>query len=80
LGHLSLLYALISKDWMMARRLQTNSDMAFASDVRVMIGAARQEQPPNFVQELRGSLVLATLGTPASATTPDPLAALAQSG
>jgi len=80
LGHLSLLYELISKDWMMARRLQTNSDMAFASDVRVMIGAARQEQPPNFVQELRGSLVLATLGTQASATTPDTLAALAQSG
>ncbi|MCL7454320.1 MAG: hypothetical protein M8467_14875 [Anaerolineae bacterium] len=79
-GQYRRLYALIDKPWMELKREQTASHRAFAQDVEVALQAAEAEQPPQVVQEVRCSLIYATLGKLATNCPPVALAVLAYVG
>jgi tetratricopeptide (TPR) repeat protein len=74
------LYALIDKPWMDLKRERTASQRAFAQDVEVALQAAAAGQPPNVMQEVRCSLIFATLGGLATSSPPIALAVLAYAG
>jgi tetratricopeptide (TPR) repeat protein len=79
-GENEALYALVERRWMDLKAARTRSHRAFAQDVLLAIEAARCEQPPNLVQELRAFFIYATLSSTATYTPPEALGVLAQAG
>jgi hypothetical protein len=65
---------------MSAKFKHTHSHRAFAEDVALAITVAGSEQPPDVVQEVRGCLIYATLGTLAIYAPTELLSALARVG
>ena len=61
-GSKQALYGLVSKAWIEARSSQSTYH-APAADTRLVIQVARSEEPPNLTQEVRHSLIYATLGS-----------------
>jgi hypothetical protein len=74
------LYSLISRSYMLAKRSRFGSDRAFVADLGLALDAAAAGPRPNLVQEIRLSLIQATLGTAASDVPAEALGALAWVG
>lgn len=74
------LYKLLCKSFMQAKYGQSGSHRPFAQDVAMAIEVATHEEPPNLVQEIRGSLIYATLGSMASNVPLEILKILIQNG
>jgi tetratricopeptide (TPR) repeat protein len=74
------LYGLISRSYMLEKRSRFGSDRAFVADLGLALDAAAAEPRPNVVQEVRLSLIQATLGTAASDVPAEALGALAWVG
>jgi hypothetical protein len=79
-GDSESLYRLIGRRWMQLKAARSRSHRAFAQDVLFAIEAADAEDPPNLVQNIRASLIYATLGSVATNVDPKVLVALAQVG
>jgi tetratricopeptide (TPR) repeat protein len=62
-GDKDTLYSLVDRRWMELKAERTHSHQAFVRDVLLAVSAAAAEKPPNFVQEVRGLLVRATLNS-----------------
>jgi hypothetical protein len=78
-GQKEALCGLVSKAWIEARSQQSTYH-APAGDVQLVIEAAQSEQPPNLTQEVRHSLIYATLGSFTTRLTPEGFNLLAQFG
>jgi tetratricopeptide (TPR) repeat protein len=74
------LYALISQRWMDLKARRTHSHRSFAQDVLHAIDAAASEAPSNLLQEVRGSIIYATLASMATGVPSKVLGALAEVG
>jgi hypothetical protein len=74
------LYNLIDKSWLEAQFRRSYSHAAFASDLEKAIAAASAETPPNVFQLVRATFARATLGSLASRSDVETLAALARIG
>jgi tetratricopeptide (TPR) repeat protein len=74
------LYALVSRRWMRLQVTRTGSHHALARDVRQAIRVACSERPANLVQEVRGSLVYATVASRAATAPAEVLGVLASVG
>jgi tetratricopeptide (TPR) repeat protein len=74
------LYGLISRSYMLEKRSRFGSDRAFVADLGLALDAAAAELRPNLVQEVRLSLIQATLRTAASDVPAEALGALAWLG
>jgi tetratricopeptide (TPR) repeat protein len=74
------LYGFVCQSVMLAKRSRTGADSAFATDVDLMLEAAVGEQPTNWVQMGRASLLYATLGSLATTASPAMLGSLAACG
>ena len=57
------LYALICQSFMRAKHARFGSYQSFAVDVAMAIEVARSDKPPNLVQEVRGIIIYAILGS-----------------
>jgi tetratricopeptide (TPR) repeat protein len=79
-GDRGKLYGLISRSYMLEKRTRFGSDRAFVADLGLALDAAAGEPRPNLVQEVRLSLIQATLGTAASDVPAEALGALAWVG
>src|SRR5262249_40574853 len=66
--------------WMELKAAQMHSHRDFARDVLLAINAAASARPPNLVQEIRGSIIYATLNSLAANIPPELLSVLAQVG
>jgi tetratricopeptide (TPR) repeat protein len=79
-GDRGKLYGLISRSYMLEKRSRFGSDRAFFADLGLALDAAAGEPRPNLVQEVRLSLIQATLGTAASEVPAEALGALVWAG
>ena len=73
------LYGLVSKAWIEARSRESTYH-APARDARLVIEIARSDEPPNLIQEVRHSLIYATLGSFTTNLPPEASSLLAQFG
>ena len=73
-------YELISRPYMLEKRIRFGSDRAFTVDLVLGLDAAAAEVPPNLVEETRISLVYATLASIANDMPSNALGALAWTG
>jgi hypothetical protein len=55
--------ALVSREWMEHKRTRLGSDASFFTDVELALESARRRRPAAIAQEVKASLVLATLGS-----------------
>ncbi len=74
------LYALISRPWMQAQFLRTQSHRAFAADADLAVATAKAERPVNLPEVVRAAVVQATLGSFSSQIPPEALAVMAGDG
>jgi tetratricopeptide (TPR) repeat protein len=74
------LYRLLDRPWMELQAARTHSHQAFARDILLAVDAADREDPPNFVQQARGSLIYATLTSLATNVPSNLLAVLVRLG
>jgi len=74
------LYGLICKSFMREKYMRYASHRPYAENVLLAIELAHNEEPPNIVQEIRGSLLYATLSSLTTKIPLDALAALTQAG
>jgi tetratricopeptide (TPR) repeat protein len=79
-GDYDELYRLLDRRWMELQAARTHSHQAFARDVLLAIDAAVSEDPPNLVQQVRGSFIYATLTSLATNVPPQLLAVLVRLG
>jgi tetratricopeptide (TPR) repeat protein len=75
-GYRYQLYELICRPFMQEKYRREGSHRHFAEDVALAIGAANGEEPSNVAQEVRGSLIYATLSSLATSIPPEALATL----
>ena len=73
------LYRLVSKAWIEARSRESTYH-APAGDARLVIATARSDEPPNLIQEVRHSLIYATLGSFTTNLPPEAFSLVAQFG
>ena len=78
-GQKEALYGLVSKPWIEARA-QESTYQAPAADLRLVMEVARSAEPPNLTQEVRDSLIYATLGSFTAYLPPEAIHVLAQLG
>lgn len=74
------LYTLLCRPYMEQKNLRYGSHQLFAEDVLLAIKVAGSENPPDVIQEARGSLLYATLGSLSTNVPPVALGVLAQEG
>jgi tetratricopeptide (TPR) repeat protein len=79
-GRRDELYALIDEPWLRAQFRRSYAHRDFARDVERMIEAASAEQPARLAEEVRGSVIYATLGSLARHVPPAMLALLVRLG
>jgi tetratricopeptide (TPR) repeat protein len=76
-GDVRALYALVSRRWMRLQAARTGSHHALTRDVRRAIRAAGSEHPANLLQDVRGSLIHATVASQAATAPAETLGVLA---
>lgn len=74
------IYELLCRPFMLAKRARHGSHYPFSTDVNLALELARSERPPNFVEEVRASLISATLGSFSLEIPPEVLGVLVCSG
>ncbi|KPQ42318.1 MAG: hypothetical protein MPEBLZ_03142 [Candidatus Methanoperedens nitroreducens] len=74
------LYGLICRSFMQEKLKRFGSHQSFAADVELAIEAARSEKPYDYVQEVRGVLIYATLGLLSTNVPPEAVGVLAAVG
>ena len=79
-GLIDELYNLITREWMDAQFRRAHSHRAFAADLARVLAAAQSQTPPNLLQIVKASVISATLGSLATRSDPEALAALAHIG
>jgi tetratricopeptide (TPR) repeat protein len=62
-GEYKGLYELLSPHWMQLKLARSGGRLALAQDLLLAIRAAREQVPPDLVEEFRSSLILASIGT-----------------
>lgn len=79
-GLIDELYNLISREWMDVQFRRVHSHRAFAADLARVLAVAQSETPPNLLQIVKSTVISATLGSLATRSDPEALAALAHIG